>query len=633
MNHFFVAGFDFGTSYSKVVLRDQLTGVAKAVTFGPKDLGLFPSFVRIGEGEVIGPEGQGGKLILSYPKLIATDAASHTAAYASLYGEQLPHLRQLLGNHTLPQVASLILARYFLSVLNGIHQFLAQDVEWRRFAAASDPLVVQIAVPIGLNSADNSCDRLMQRSLAAATLLHSASGAMAARSTVTELQQAFQQLEQLAPDRREYLNVRCITYPEVAAGVHTVLRSPNTPDGKYLTMDVGAGTVDLNAFYRRRRETHDSNAGLDYWSCEVRPLGFSRLHLPTSSHQRQAHELSVNPLHESELLNQLGDAVADLMNGAFRYQPNRVRGAGTRPWLRNTVAFAWGGGAQHQGYLRAFENRLHAMNVHVGGVNRLPRPAEHFALPHDVDFGRLAIAYGLSFHKANLETVRLPRELQTFDELHPVYWHEVVDRSKICSCRGNPDCLRCFGSGLIRPDHIIAPRWISHPATHTPQPPPPKPRVQLALASCIKQYHQLAHPTARPLLIERFLLLQRIRQLRHRPEICDGLLVQQQSDGILNYNVAQFTGRVRLLRFSAKRFVGGCHCVVACGIQKGYADVFIASSQPDRLERNVNCESPHRFVDFICSIHRNHNRHFELTIMQHDPAPNLRFEARRPQTN
>jgi molecular chaperone DnaK (HSP70) len=77
MRHLFVAGFDFGTSYSKVVLRDQLTNVAKAVTFGSDQRsGLLPSFVRVGNRVFYGPECTGGVLIISYPKLIATDAAS-----------------------------------------------------------------------------------------------------------------------------------------------------------------------------------------------------------------------------------------------------------------------------------------------------------------------------------------------------------------------------------------------------------------------------------------------------------------------------------------------------------------------------------------------------------------------------
>lgn len=633
MKHFFVAGFDFGTSYSKVVLRDQLTGLAKAVTFGPSISGLFPSFVRINDGVVLGPEANGGKLTLSYPKLIATDAATRTTRFSSLYGNRLNQVHDLLGTDSLPQVASIILTRYFLSVLDAIRQFLRSDQDWRHFDATIDPVVVQIAVPIGLNASDNGCDKMMQRALAAATLLHSQAKDSGPGSALIDIQQAFKQLESMDGARREDLNARCITYPEVAAGVHTILRSPNTPDGKYITMDVGAGTVDLNAFLRRRRESHSTAAGLDYWACEVRPLGFSRLHLPSAIHQQQAHELSVNPLQETDLLAQLGDAISELMQGAFRYQPNRVLGNGPRPWMHNTFAYAWGGGAEHGAYIETFRHQLQAANVRISGVNRLPRPSDLFALPHDVDFGRLAIAYGLSFHKANLEFVRLPRELRTFDDLHPAYWREVLDSSKLCTCRGNPDCPRCYGSGLIRPDDTIAPRWIINRSPREKLPPTPKPRVQIALEARVKQYHQFSSAPRPPMLIERFLLLQRIRQLRHLPEICDGLLVQEQSDRILNHNMAQFTGRVRLLRFSAKRFDGGCHCVVARGVQKGYADVFIASSQPDRLARNVNCESPHRFVDFICNIQRDQSRHFELTVMKHDPAPALRFETRRPQNN
>lgn len=611
MKHFFVAGFDFGTSYSKVVVRDQLTGIAKAVTFGDKRSGLFPSFVRIRPGLIVGPDGNEDGLLLSYPKLIATDAASGNSSFSSLYGNCLEHVHRLVETQSLKEVAPLVLTRYFLSVLDAIHQFIRHDQDWRLFDPSVDPLVVQVAVPIGLNAADNACDEMMQRALAAATVLRTWKRCSGPDSPVKDLKNALQKLNELDLAARENLNARCITYPEVAAGVQTVLRSPNTPDGKYITMDVGAGTVDLNAFHRRRRVEHDTGTGLDYWACEVRPLGFARLKLPEAYARQARHELSVNPLAEADLLRQLTAALHDLMQGAFRYQPNHVIGEGRNPWSRHTFAYIWGGGAVHLAYEQTFLHNLKALRIGINDANRLPIPSDQFITPSDVDFGRLAIAYGLSFHKANLESVRLPSELRMFDEQYPAYWQEVIHSEKLCICRGNPACLRCYGLGLIRPDSSIAPALDVGVIRRAHQPVVQKSRVQIALEKCVCTYH--VFDTRRPFLIERFLLLDRIRQLRRRPEIDDTSLIRQQAEAILLYNVLRFAGRVRVLKHSAKRVKHGCQCVVHGKYRESYADV-VVHGPPQQLEKVVNGGDRYRSVDLFCRIRRTERGEFILVF-------------------
>lgn len=616
MRHFFVAGFDFGTSYSKVVVRDQLTGVAKAVTFGDSRSGLFPSFVRVRPGIITGPDGSGDGLLLSYPKLIATDAASGRSNFSSLYGDSRGQLYQLLETQSLQGVALIVLARFFLSVLNAVHAFIQNDEDWHRFDPSIDPLVVQVAVPIGLNAEDNACDKMMQRALAAATLLKANAKSLQLESSVSELKRAFRELDDLQPAIRENLDARCITYPEVAAGVQTVLRSPNTPDGKYITMDVGAGTVDLNAFLRRRRTEHDTGAGLDYWACEVRPLGFARLKLP---HTHQAkHERSVNPLAEGELLGELQVALAELMRGAFRYQPNRVSGGGPSPWSMHTFAYIWGGGAAHPAYEETLLKGLKSLRIGVHGANRLELPTDQFVKPYDVDFGRLAVAYGLSFHKANLESVRLPSQLKQFDELHPAYWHEIINAENVCSCRGNPACLRCFGSGLIRPDASIVPTFI----VGVPQPAHPivvhKSRVQIMLEKCVDKYHRL-HPR-NTFLIERFLLLSQIHHLRHRSEIGEQSMICEQARNILIENVRIFSGRVRVLKHSAKPSEDGCQCVVVRPTRDSHADVRI-HGPTQQIEKVVNHDDDWRFTDLVCRIHRTDRREFILKFEDVAPDP------------
>lgn len=607
VKHFFVAGFDFGTSYSKVVLRDQLTNVAKAVTFGGDRSGLLPSFVRVQQGVVAGPDGGDMGLLVSYPKLIATDALSGSQRFHSLYGNSLGLVCQMLESQSLKDIASVVLVRYFVSVLNAIHDFIKGDEDWGRFDPATDPIVVQIAVPIGLNASDNACDAMMQRSLAAATLLVAEGRGRGSESSVSELKWGLQRLNELQPESRDSLNGRCITYPEVAAGVQTVLRSPNTPDGKFITMDVGAGTIDLNAFLRRRRTDQDTGAGLEYWSCEVRPLGFARLRLPGEA--RGPHEVSVSPLAESELLQQLQNAVHDLMRAAFRYQPKRVMGGGPSPWSNRTFAYIWGGGAAHPAYASKFLESLQSLQVGVREAFRLELPTDRFVIPHDVDFGRLAIAYGLSFHKANLEAVRLPSQLKTFDEIYPAYWQEFMHAERLCSCRGNPACLRCHGLGLIRPDQTLAPSLNLAPAFAAAPQRAHKSHIQVAFEKCVAAYSGLA--PRKTFLIERLLVLSKLGLLRARPEIDVGSIACQTADSILNYNVQLFRGRVRVLRHSAKPVGNAYQCLVRRLDRDAYADVVVQG--PGRqVATAINVDGRYSCVDIVCRIARSDRREFFL---------------------
>ena len=633
MRHFFIAGFDFGTSYSKVVLRDQLTGVAKVVTFGASRSGLLPSFVSVAKNSVIGPDGEREKLTLHYPKLIAADVAARKSDFSSLYGDSLETVQKLLGTTSLEQVARVSLIRFFLTVLDSIHHFISRDEEWNMFDPETDPLVVQLAVPTGLTAADGKTDAIMQRSLAAATLIRRQQKKASPTSSIAELTAAWSTLEGLDPGTREDLNARCITYPEVAAGVQTVFRSPNTPDGKYLTLDVGAGTVDLNAFYRRSGGRID-NRGLDYWACEVRPLGFARLDLGKTKHSEAAHEVTVNPLQEPELLRRLKTAVGELMKGAFRYQPYRIHGGGGSPWHADTIAYIWGGGAAHQPYEETFLAAVQSLGIRVPAINRLPAPADQLRLPRSVDFGRLAVAYGLSFHKANLELVRLPHQLKTFDDLYPDYWRDIIPATKLCTCRANPTCFRCHGSGFISPDTTMAPLLgisLFQPTHRVVPRPPPKTRARTALEHCLRQFDLMVQRQDRALLIERLLLLNRIRLLCSRPEFREDDPLCQHARHALLYNVRLFGGKVRVRRFSAKRTLDGCLCLVLRRAPEPPADVEIHSRNPAELESCVNRDLSPEHVDLGCGIQRTDRREFVLELSSLNPGGGNRRPARQDQ--
>jgi len=339
-------------------------------------------------------------------------------------------------------LANLLLTAFFASVISGILEFIANDSEWDDFVFGQDVLVIQLAVPTGMmERRDSNMEQLMKSALKAAYFLVEQRGVSSERLALETLRAAWEKVNSSPENSR--LDQLCGIYPEVAAGVQTVLRSRSSPDGKYITMDVGAGTVDLNAFYYMSGRT-GSPRRLNYWSCQVVPMGCSRL--PSLHEDAGSHERTSGTLTSSQVQSGIGIAITTLMNKAFRFQPRKIHGSGGDPWSRWTQCYVFGGGARHQLYIDELWNRLQELKIVIPALYWLPRPSEGFILPNDVDqFGRFAVAYGLSFHAVNLEEVRLPGELKVAAAWKP----SKPPRYTPCICYSNPDCARCGGTGFL----------------------------------------------------------------------------------------------------------------------------------------------------------------------------------------
>ena len=179
-------------------------------------------------------------------------------------------------------------------------------------------------------------------------------------------------------------------------------------------MDVGAGTVDLNAFLRftGHRNSNQPIANtirrLDYYAAIVCALGVQNLNDPHRAVERR---------HERQLMQELQQNLQSLYVRALCFQPNHGTVRGHRTWDRATL-FIFGGGSQHRGYRENFAAGMEHAGIHGPQIQNLPA-AQDLIRPTGVDFGRFAVAYGLSFFRPSLDHVRLPNELTPFHVLYP----------------------------------------------------------------------------------------------------------------------------------------------------------------------------------------------------------------------
>ncbi len=452
--HLLVAGVDFGTSFTKVVLRDNNTPGqnAEVVRFAEHNNGLLPSVIGLNADRLLPPSANGN---LPYLKMLA----AHVADGKSL--DQTPvripaALEGLRCRQTDAEIIRALLAFYFAHVMAATEDFIRAQSPWSDFEflseeagaipptpqrhrsflgriwdrlrtngarmpveregalrkspdAPKDILIYQLAVPTGLLGNNGATERLFRDALIAGyELRHSVCKDKKATVATMEWSERVQGV--LSGDREELehrFKWQCLLYPEAAAAVQTVFRSPNSHDGLYMTMDVGAGTVDLNAFHRFTAPANHTRE-LKYCSAIVCPLGIQNLIDPHHAIERR---------DETELMKELRAKLHCLYLQAQQYQPNLHLPPGMRPW-DNATLYIFGGGAHHNGYRRTFIEGPRNCWIHQPQVFNLPS-AQDLNRPETVEFGRFAVAYGLSFPRYNLDQVRLPHELTPFRELYP----------------------------------------------------------------------------------------------------------------------------------------------------------------------------------------------------------------------
>lgn len=461
------AGVDFGTSFTKVYIDDQFNvGNRRPVLFGANQSGLFPSYVRIHGDAIHGPnsESQNG-ITIPYLKLFLADACSQSSEFSSLYQVDLDNVPH----------PDILTTAYFFHLIESIVEFMGKDHDWNIFDFGRDFLTAQVAVPTGLNEASNALDESILKCLKGAMLMIELGHKEA---TVTGITNILEQLAQIEGGQAEWLEYSCKKYPEVAASVQAMLQSGELVEGKYITMDVGAGTVDMNFFFKRgdTNTNADEDKSLDNWVARVVPLGCACLE--TLHDNAQPHERSGLGMSDAELSKRLSEEIKRMMSQVFALQPRRVDGNGPDVFHHGVHAYIMGGGANVDLYVDTLKSALAELDVKVPRINRLPQPTTNFTLPKDVDdFGRLAVAYGTSPAPENLEPTRLPGEMS--EVLQEAWQRAIQNRTQTrtdCTCYSNEACPICGGTGTIVENRIsanleaiqiIAPQNEVEPASQT----------------------------------------------------------------------------------------------------------------------------------------------------------------------
>jgi hypothetical protein len=414
-----IAGIDFGTSCSKIVIRDKNTPTAPAAVFHHSSFrdGLIPSLVGLDGEEIVPLAGPVPDMAVPYLKMVAAWVAENGTVSGS--GVTVPRRVWRMAADGLSErmVVRGLLAAYFAHLTAGVRDFIRLHSRWKDFdfssSGSKDALIYQLSVPTGLLDKGAKAERLFREALIAACELRSEiTSPFAQRVNAKEWISAVNEVLDLPrEDLEEKHKWQALVYPEVAAAVQPFFRSPNAKDGLYITVDVGAGTVDCNAF--RRRPPRGGPRKIDYYAAGVAPLGVQ--------HLKDPHH-AVRQRSERELFRDFEKAIQALLAFAFTRQPNNRYNDFESTW-DDAQLFIFGGGAKHPGYASAFRNAMdasrHANGVRDPRVRSLPPPADLRLPAASVDFGRFAVAYGMSYFRPDLDTIRLPNQISSFRRAFP----------------------------------------------------------------------------------------------------------------------------------------------------------------------------------------------------------------------
>jgi len=434
--YFIQIGFDFGTAFSKCIIRD--VGTDSARVFVPKNPlfdelpFLLPSLMHLNERKIsLAMQGADySNNNLPFIKMALADIAQGDGN--SDYMRPYQQLSSKLGYQSGEFVKSC--AIFYLAQCFGL-VYGAVKKKYTDFGRVSnDTIYINVPIPVG-NADHQHIQSTFNKIVGAAWCI---------KENFTSLRSIdLKEIKSLLKQNLNsvnYKNNSWFLYPEISANVQGYVRSRTSETGIYLFVDTGAGTVDQAVFIFSR--TKGDN--LAYYSAEVSSLGSSFIELKAMKFQDKAENYSLNQL---KLAKENGKPLGGLNQARFfiRKEVKKetlkvltiARNKLTDRSQLEDVELIFGGGGHCEnpyelGVKDAFRDNLFSRDLCPPSIG-LPAPSDLAGLPsgrnRDYWIKRLSVAYGLSFPKYELTNFDLPTEIPETVQINRKPPPEYADRN------------------------------------------------------------------------------------------------------------------------------------------------------------------------------------------------------------
>lgn len=415
-------GLDFGTAYTKCVVRDLATEESFLVPLHGSEY-LLPSEVFCGNRFVwlhVDEQKEKSPARVLHLKMALADVSS--GRFDSHWIEEFKRTTGSSDQSIVPGHVEALTVYFLARVIQRAKAFiLTRSPDFSE--ALGDRYMVNMAMPVA-HAQEIEVNMAFRRCLSWAFLL--AREANLPRFSAEEIQAALIRVGE-PPEQ----DIGCYVYPEVSANVQSYVKSRAGVEGLYLFMDVGAGTVDVSIFIYYPHESNDRP--FSYPSAGVIPLGSSQIEMRVARNLNGDGAGTVAELqeivrrikeghdkHNETITREIRAAQSEIEDEMY-HEVAPILGTGRTQIHANQWGslkmLIGGGGAETPLYRKAVDRWFDQFSHFTPELRPIPLPTD-LQWPTDVPearrgrlFRRLSVAYGLSFDRANLEDHRFPRDI------------------------------------------------------------------------------------------------------------------------------------------------------------------------------------------------------------------------------
>ena len=416
MNEYYL-GIDFGTSYSKCLVRHENSGQVWPVWPGQEeplkiddllfssDLGVSEEGYRCLFGTALNLDS--GRCLYNL-KMALVSAVKEDWDSSWLRGMTQFNSSSSARAEIKRQVGALV-CFYLASLLR--HTFASIRQRQPGFKPFENSLIgVHLAIPVA-SAQEKKVTKAFESALTRALQI-----------VVTKPNAVWSNSEEFIPIYKKVKGMKkfqkvCRIVPEVNAAIDSFLRSRSARPGVYFVVDVGAGTIDMSMF----TYVPTSEIPIHFWAADVRDLGSAQIELRAMDLlEREAlpylRQLKVQGVLAARVI-QL-DTYAKAATTQIKEEVERaaieILNVGITRYGgldRNVKAMGIvhvGGGGNDDRYRKSVLDAKRKMTFEDGGLMNIPEPADiqwPFALQQESDncFRRFTVAYGLAVNPAEIK--------------------------------------------------------------------------------------------------------------------------------------------------------------------------------------------------------------------------------------
>jgi hypothetical protein len=419
-------GVDFGTCWSKLVLRDlespqpRCFVVRPPATFKGKRDFRIPSSLVFDENRfffgwvALGRAKSREAVVYESPKM--------RAAFGHRYGLQPAPLP--------PGFLAEDLATLVVAYLLEIGRWAGSDYTRQLPNRPQAKLSMTMGVPMSMLDSEHLADRFLSIARVAFELYRSFPGAIQDGISADEALGFLKRAKEIVAGKGDVQDPRDWIRSEAEAGLLWVFRSPEVGDGLYACADVGAGTTDVSFF--RIGSSFEAGSwqksGMQFYSAESRPPGVDAIDgvlvtagtaaSVTDARGNESTLIASGRLSNSAELAEITTGVFSVYQDAWRQAYKLERSE--RHW-HDYRLFVMGGGSKVDCIVSSLGNPAwDQLGPRRPGDPGLPRDLYEWGLPPRVFQGEptfLLVAYGLSFLAPDTPPAKVPAEMPPWEPL------------------------------------------------------------------------------------------------------------------------------------------------------------------------------------------------------------------------